>query len=246
MPRILQELRSRAMAAAFCRAWCLSTSLIMLLSACKGHLRGHLLISISLSLTKMRRGRESHVSARIDWVHRAIPWRTQFRTKSSEWITVRTSTNWWSHRVIRIQTLSGLDRLVLSRHLITCLAFQQQLNLQHMELSHPARGHQTKLSSAYIARSGNSLAKLSLIRKAAISITKRMKQLMFPWLIMFFQLVRTLSYRPWTCRMQSKSGSELSNSNWKNTTKVKLTQWTWMIWKILSYVPSMLLKFSIG
>ena len=135
---------------------------------------------------------------------------------------------------------------MLSQHLITCPVFQLQLNLQHMELSHLVRDHQTKPTSAFIARSGNSLAKSSLIRKAVSLITRRMKLLMFPWLIMFSQLARTLSYRPWTCRMQSKSGSELSNSNWKSTTRVKLTLWTWMIWKILSYVPSMQLRFSIG
>ena len=197
----------------------------MLLSACKGHLKGHLRISIFLSWTKMKRGRESHVWARTGWVRRAIPWRTQFRTRSSAWIMDRTSISWWFHQGLRTYTLSGRpDRPVLSRHLITCRAFQLLLNLQHMELSHPARGHQTKPTSAFIARSGNLLVKSSLIRKAVSLITRRIKLLMIPWLIMFFQLARTLSYRPWTCRMQSKSGSELSNSNWKSTTRLKLTQ----------------------
>jgi hypothetical protein len=203
----------------------------MLPSACRGHLRGHLRTSILVSWTKMKRGRGSHVSARIAWVHRATPWRTRFRTKSSAWIMVRTSIRWWCHRA---WTLSGPDRLELSRRFTTCQAFQPQLNLRHMELSHPARGHQTKPTSAFIARSGNSLVKSSLIRKAA---SWRMM------LTMFSQLARTLSYKPWTCRMQSKSVSELSNSNWK---RVRLTQWTWMIWRIRSCVPSMLPRFSIG
>jgi hypothetical protein len=49
-----------------------------------------------------------------------------------------------------------------------------------MELSHPARVHQTKPTSAFIARIGNSLAKLNLIRKVVSSITRRMKLLIFP------------------------------------------------------------------
>jgi hypothetical protein len=150
---------------------------------------------------------------------------------------VRTSTSWWCHRGLRAWTLSGPDRLELSQRFTTCQAFQPLLNLLRMELSHPARGPQTRPTSAFIARSGNSLVKSSLIRKAASW------RMMLP---MFSQLARTLSYRRWTCRMQSKSVSELSSSNWKSTMRVRLTQWTWMIWRILSCAPSMLLRFSIG
>lgn len=159
---------------------------------------------------------------------------------------VRTSTSLWCHRVHRTWTLSGLDRLELSRRFTTCRVFQPLLNLLLMGLSHPARGHRTRPISAFIARSWNSLVRSSLIRKAASLITRRMKLLMYPWLTTFSQLARTLSYRPWTCRMQSKSVLELSSSNWKSTMRVRLTQWTWMIWKILSCAPSMLPRFSIG
>jgi len=159
---------SQRMGLAFYQVWCLWILQITLNQVFKDNRKGHLLIIIWHSSTKMKREKEFLAWVKTASVPQVISSNPRSRTINYLQTSIKALTRQLFSQEFHQATHLGQFRHELNQHSIICLVVQARLNHLHMVLSHLLKGHLTKLSSVCTAKSGNWQAQLTFTKRLAL------------------------------------------------------------------------------